>query len=82
MALGFEKMFTGSLKGFFNDRMNPLSDFVVNDMEWNGESKAPMAPRLFGNAGKEHMKRYGTKPEHFGKIAWKNHKHSVNNPYS
>ena len=22
----------------------------------------------------------GTKPEHFGKIAQKNHKHSVNNP--
>jgi len=24
----------------------------------------------------------GTKPEHFAKIAWKNHKHSTNNPYS
>lgn len=22
----------------------------------------------------------GTKPEHFAKIAWKNHKHSTNNP--
>jgi len=39
-----------------------------------------MAAQIFGNAGKEHMKKYGTKPEHFGKIAWKNHKHSVNNP--
>lgn len=28
------------------------------------------------------MKKYGTKAEHFAKIAWKNHKHSVNNPYS
>jgi len=28
------------------------------------------------------MEKYGTKPEHFAKIAWKNHKHSVNNPYS
>lgn len=28
------------------------------------------------------MEKYGTKLEHFGKIAWKNHKHSVNNPYS
>ena len=28
------------------------------------------------------MERYGTKPEHFAKIGWKNHKHSVNNPYS
>ena len=37
---------------------------------------------MFGNAGVEHMEKYGTKPEHFAKIAWKNHKHSVNNPYS
>lgn len=28
------------------------------------------------------MKVYGTKAEHFAKIAAKNHKHSLNNPYS
>lgn len=28
------------------------------------------------------MEKYGSKPEHSAKIAWKNHKHSVNNPYS
>jgi sterol carrier protein 2 len=28
------------------------------------------------------MKVYGTKPIHFAKIAAKNHKHSLNNPYS
>jgi len=38
--------------------------------------------QFFGNAGIEHMKKYGTKPEHFVKIAYKNHLHSVNNPYS
>lgn len=43
---------------------------------------APMTAQMFGNAGIEHMKKYGTKPEHFAKIAYKNHKHSVNNPYS
>lgn len=37
---------------------------------------------MFGNAGIEHMKKYGTKPEHFAKIAYKNHLHSTNNPYS
>jgi sterol carrier protein 2 len=37
---------------------------------------------MFGNAGMEHMKVYGTKPEHFAKIAAKNHRHSLNNPYS
>jgi sterol carrier protein 2 len=47
-----------------------------------GFANAPGAPQMFGNAGIEHMERYGTKPEHFAKIGWKNHKHSVNNPYS
>jgi sterol carrier protein 2 len=50
--------------------------------ELRGETKMPIAPQLFGNAGREHMEKYGTKPEHFAKIAWKNHHHSVNNPYS
>ncbi len=35
---------------------------------------------MFGGAGLEHMKKYGTKPEHFAKIAEKNHRHSANNP--
>jgi sterol carrier protein 2 len=43
---------------------------------------APPAPQMFGNAGREHMDRYGTTAEQFAKIGWKNHKHSVNNPYS
>ena len=33
-------------------------------------------------AGRYHSEKFGTKPEHFAKIAWKNHKHSVNNPYA
>ena len=42
--------------------------------------RGPMAAQFFGNAGREHMRKYGTKPEHFAKIAQKNHKHSVHNP--
>ena len=82
IAVGFEKMFTGSLQTFFTDRTVPLDKFFILDNEIRGESKSPFAPRMFGNAGKEHMEKYGTKLEHFAKIAWKNHKHSVNNPYS
>ena len=37
---------------------------------------------MFGNAGRDHMEKYGSKPEHFAWIGWKNHKHSVNNPYA
>ena len=82
LTLGFEKMFTGSLKTFFDDRSNPLEKFLIRDMELKGSSKTPFAPRLFGNAGQEHMAKYGTRHEHFAKIAEKNHRHSANNPYS
>lgn len=47
-----------------------------------GISESPITAQMFGNAGIEHMKKYGTKPEHFAKIAYKNHLHSTNNPYS
>ena len=82
MALGFEKMYSGSLKSFFSDRVNPLSDFIIQNAQMRGMESAPIAPQLFGNAGREHMEKYGTKEEHFGKVAEKNHRHSVNNPYS
>jgi len=45
-------------------------------------TRAPPMPWMFGNAAREHMKLYGSTPEHFAWIGWKNHKHSVNNPYS
>ena len=82
LALGFEKMFTGSLQTFFKDRTSPIEKFLTLDQSMRGESKGPFAPTLFGNAGKEHMEKYGTTQEQIAKIAWKNHKHSVNNPYS
>ncbi len=37
---------------------------------------------MFGNAGRDHIEKYGSKPEHYAWIGWKNHKHSVNNPYA
>src|SRR5207253_10399111 len=43
---------------------------------------APPAPQVFGNAGREHMERYGTTAEQFAKIGEKNHRHSVDNPRS
>jgi acetyl-CoA acetyltransferase len=50
--------------------------------ETRGVTGAPMAPQLFGNAGVEHMEKYGTTAEQIAKIAEKNHRHSANNPYS
>ncbi|XP_017105308.2 sterol carrier protein 2 [Drosophila bipectinata] len=82
LALGFEKMERGSLSSKYFDRANPMERHITEMSELTEIGPGPMAAQIFGNAGKEHMKKYGTKPEHFGKIAWKNHKHSVNNPYS
>jgi hypothetical protein len=146
---GFEKMEKGSLGTKYTDRTNPMDKHVTTMLEMREMTAAPMAPQMFGNAGLEHMEKYGacgrgagagvrgavcsaamlamhcgcwfraaclcclplilapwhprwcsspavpvprfpllarrgagTKKEHFVKIAYKNHKHSVNNPYS
>ena len=44
--------------------------------------ESPSAPQMFGNAGRDHMEKYGSEPDHYAWIGWKNHKHSVNNPYA
>jgi acetyl-CoA acetyltransferase len=82
MALGFEKMEKGSLGVKYTDRTNPMDKHFKLMIELRGFAKAPGAPQFFGNAGREHMEKYGTTAEQFAKIGWKNHKHSVNNPYS
>lgn len=82
LALGFEKMEKGSLGIKYNDRTNPMDRHFMLMIELRGFAQAPGAPQVFGNAGREHMERYGTTPEQFAKIGHKNHRHSVNNPYS
>ena len=82
MALGFEKMERGSLGSKFQDRTNPMDRHMEAMMALREYAPAPPAPQIFGNAGREHMERYGSRPEHFARIGWKNHKHSTRNPYS
>jgi acetyl-CoA acyltransferase len=82
LALGFEKMQKGSLGSTYEDREQPMLNHLKELFplyEWQGE---PIAPYMFGAAGREHMDKYGTTAEQFAKIGWKNHKHSVNNPYA
>ncbi|HLA19346.1 MAG TPA: lipid-transfer protein, partial [Dehalococcoidia bacterium] len=82
LALGFEKMEKGSLGVKYTDRINPMDKHVDMMIKLRGFETSPVAPQIFGNAGREHMERYGSKPEQFAKIGLKNHRHSVNNPYS
>ena len=82
LALGFEKMEKGSLDAKWTDRVNPMDKHFTLMMQLRKFVAAPPAPQIFGNAGREHMEKYGTTAEQFAKIGWKSHKHSVNNPYS
>lgn len=82
LAFGFEKMAKGSLSYTFSDRSNPLEVHLGHMNEMRGASNAPFAAQMFGNAGREHMEKYGTTKEQFAKVAFKNHKHSKLNPYA
>jgi acetyl-CoA acyltransferase len=81
LALGFEKMQPGSLGSTYDDREQPMQRHLLAMAELR-EFAFPPAPWMFGAAGLEHNERYGSTPEHFAKIAEKNHRHSVNNPYA
>ncbi len=81
MAVGFEKMEKGSLKIGAEDREQPLMNHMMALSELY-EFAMPPAPYMFGAAGREHMEKYGSTPEHFAKIGEKNHRHSANNPYA
>ncbi|XP_036899145.1 sterol carrier protein 2 [Sturnira hondurensis] len=82
LALGFEKMQKRSLMKPSFHRTSPLDKHMEVMINKYGLSPQPYTAQIFGSAGKEHMEKYGTNVEHFAKIGWKNHKHSVNNPYS
>ena len=80
LALGFEKMEKGSLGVKYTDRTNPIDRHLMTMFEVREPEQSPFAPQMFGNAGREHIEKYGSEPDHYAWIGWKNHKHSVNNP--
>ena len=82
LALGFEKMEKGSLGVKYTDRTNPMDKHMMRMFEVRDPEESPFAPQMFGNAGRDHMDKYGSTADHFAWIGWKNHKHSVNNPYA
>jgi acetyl-CoA acetyltransferase len=72
----------GSLGIKYTDRTNALDKHFMAMAEVRAPEETPFAPQMFGNAGREHMERYGSNPDHYAWIGWKNHRHSVNNPYA
>ena len=51
----------------------------MEELDGKLDDNSTYAVRWFAAAGKEHSKKYGTKLEHFAKIAEKNHRHGANN---
>jgi acetyl-CoA acyltransferase len=82
LAVGFEKMERGSLGMKYTDRTSAMDKHAARMFELRDPESSPFAPQMFGNAGRDHMDKYGSQPEHYAWIGWKNHKHSVNNPYA
>jgi acetyl-CoA acetyltransferase len=72
IAVGVEKMGRGLLGGGGESE----------GFSTEGHVGSGLMPAVFGQAGVEHMRKYGTTVDQFAKCAAKNHKHSVHNPYS
>ena len=80
LAVGFEQMTPGALAEQWADRPTPLEKFLEVANRRLGDSTAPMAPRLFGAAGREYMERYGLTPATLAQIPVKARRHAANNP--
>src|SRR5260221_3674469 len=63
LALGFEKMEPGSLGVKYTDRTNALDKHATRMFELRDPEPSPPAPQMFGNAGRDHMQKYGSTPE-------------------
>src|SRR6266446_5180718 len=74
MAVGVEQM----------GKQGLLGGTGGGDPAYSTEGKvgSGLMPAVFGQAGIEHMRKYGTKMEHFAKISVKSHKHATKNPFS
>jgi acetyl-CoA acyltransferase len=80
LAVGFEQMVAGALVEHWADRPSPLERFTRIADRWLDGAGGPMAPKLFGAAGREYCERYGVKPDTFGQITVKSRRHAANNP--
>ncbi len=81
IALGFEQMVPGALKGAYDDRPSPMARFIESMTEHQGwQPDAPRAAQFFGGAGLDYMKEYGIRPDTFGRISVKARQHAARNP--
>ncbi len=72
LAVGVEQM----------GKMGLLGGGGGSGIRTEGVIGSGLMPAVFGQAGMEHMRKYGTTREQFAKVAVKNHMHSTRNPLS
>ena len=75
MAVGVEQMGKQGLLGGGGGGTDPA-------YATEGRLGSGLMPAVFGQAGVEHMRKYGTTIEHFAKISVKSHQHATKNPFS
>ncbi len=81
LALGFEQMVPGPLKGVWADRPSPLARFIDSASEHQGWlPEAPRAAQLFGGAARDYIAEHGIAPSTFGRISVKARQHAARNP--
>lgn len=81
IALGFEQMVPGALKGAYDDRPSPLARFAETMEALQGyDANAPRAAQFFGGAGRDYIRQHGIRADTFARISVKARQHAARNP--
>jgi acetyl-CoA acetyltransferase len=81
LALGFDQMVAGPLKGGWADRPSPLRRFLdAMGSDQGVEPEAPRAAQFFGGAARAYMAEYGIAASTFARISVKARQHAARNP--
>jgi len=83
LALGFEQMQPGALKGAYDDRPSPVARFAETMIAVQGwDDKAPRAAQFFGGAGRAYIAQHGIRRDTFARISVKARQHAARNPFA
>jgi acetyl-CoA acetyltransferase len=75
MGIGSEQMGKMGLLGGGRGKKDPA--YSTEGVQGSGTM-----PSVFSQWGTDHMRKYGTSFEDFARVAYKNHKNSIHNPYA
>ncbi len=83
LALGFDQMVPGPLKGSWTDRPSPLNRFLDTMADDQGFDPAlPRAAQFFGGAARAYIAEFGIAASTFARISVKARQHAARNPYA